>query len=101
MNLNQVHTVYFIGIGGIGMSALARYFNSKAISVFGYDLTSTALTQEMESNGMIISYLDDVFVIPDNIKQDKENTLVIYTPAIPESSEMFNYFKENLASQWI
>ncbi|MEZ7901924.1 MAG: UDP-N-acetylmuramate--alanine ligase [Urechidicola sp.] len=95
MNLNQVHTVYFIGIGGIGMSALARYFNSKAISVFGYDLTSTALTQEMESNGMIISYLDDVFVIPDNIKQDKENTLVIYTPAIPESSEMFNYFKEN------
>jgi len=95
MKLKQVHTVYFIGIGGIGMSALARYFNSKSIPVYGYDLTSTVLTEEMESNGMIISYLDDVAVIPENIKQDKESTLVIYTPAIPESNEMFNYFKEN------
>ncbi len=95
MKLNQVHTVYFIGIGGIGMSALARYFNSKDIPVYGYDLTSTSLTEEMESNGMIISYLDDVMVIPENIKQDKESTLVIYTPAIPKNSEMFNYFKDN------
>lgn len=93
MNLKQVHTVYFIGIGGIGMSALARYFNSKTIPVYGYDLTSTLLTKEMESNGMTISYVDNVNEIPAVIKQDKESTLVIYTPAIPESNEIFSYFK--------
>ncbi|MEN8927296.1 MAG: UDP-N-acetylmuramate--L-alanine ligase [Flavobacteriales bacterium] len=93
MNLKQVHTVYFIGIGGIGMSALARYFNSKAIPVFGYDLTSTALTEEMESNRMTISYVDNVTEIPEDVKADKETTLVIYTPAIPESNSIFTYFK--------
>ncbi len=94
MNLNQIHSVFFIGIGGIGMSALARYFNSKAIPVFGYDLTSTSLTKEMESNGMSITYIDKVDEIDASIKANKETTLVIYTPAIPSSNTIWNYFQE-------
>ena len=93
MNLNQIHRVFFIGIGGIGMSALARYFNSMGMSVFGYDLTSTTLTQEMESNGMTISYVDNIDEINQEVKEDKESTLVVYTPAIPSSNSIFNYFK--------
>mgnify|MGYP001945394971 CR=1 FL=1 len=93
MNLNQIHTVFFIGIGGIGMSALARYFNSKAIPVFGYDLTSTTLTKEMESNGISITYKDELGEINSEIQENKETTLVVYTPAIPENNVIWNYFK--------
>jgi len=93
MNLNEIHRVFFIGIGGIGMSAIARYFNSKAIPVFGYDLTATALTQEMESNGISIFYKDELGEIDESIRANKENTLVIYTPAIPVSNVIWNYFK--------
>ena len=93
MNLNEIHRVFFIGIGGIGMSAIARYFNSKAIPVFGYDLTATALTQEMESNGISIFYKDELGEIDESIRANKENTLIIYTPAIPVSNVIWNYFK--------
>ncbi len=96
MNLNQIHRVFFIGIGGIGMSALARYFNSKAIPVFGYDLTSTVLTQAMESDGISISYKDDLSEIDQSVLSDKNSTLVVYTPAIPISNAIWKYFsKEN------
>jgi UDP-N-acetylmuramate--alanine ligase len=94
MNLNQIHSVFLIGIGGIGMSALARYFNSKSIPVFGYDLTSSPLTKEMESNGISITYADNVEEINSSIKANKENILVIYTPAIPSDNLTWNYFKE-------
>ena len=94
MNLNNLHTVFFIGIGGIGMSALARYFNAKGIGVYGYDLTSTVLTKEMESNGIQITYVDEVSEINEKVKGDKETTLVIFTPAIPGSSNLYNYFKK-------
>jgi UDP-N-acetylmuramate--alanine ligase len=93
VNLGQIHTVFFIGIGGIGMSALARYFNSKGIPVFGYDLTSTALTQEMESNGMSITYVDETSEITEQVWETKESTLVIYTPAIPSTNKLLNYFQ--------
>ena len=92
MNLSQIHKVFFIGIGGIGMSALARYFNSIGIPVFGYDLTATSLTKEMESNGVTITYDDKVSEIDNSILEDREGTLVIYTPAIPVSNEIWNYF---------
>lgn len=94
MNLNQIHRVFFIGIGGIGMSALARYFNSKEIPVFGYDLTETPLTRDMESNGISITYTDEVVMIDESVRGSKEGTLVIYTPAIPVSNEIWNYFKK-------
>ena len=79
MNLNEIHRVFFIGIGGIGMSALARYFNSLSIPVFGYDLTATQLTTEMEKSGISIVYQDGIENIDKSIRSQKENTLVIYT----------------------
>ena len=84
-----ISRVYFIGIGGIGMSALARYFMHKKAVVSGYDKTSTTLTQKMESEGMHIHYVDDVNLI------DKNAELVVYTPAIPKDHNEFNYYKEN------
>ena len=72
--------IYFIGIGGIGMSALARYFKFKGYSVSGYDRTATTLTRQLESEGIEVHYEDNTDYIP----KDKDATLVVYTPAIPE-----------------
>ncbi len=83
MNLKRIHNVYFIGIGGIGMSALARYFKSIEKKVFGYDKTSTVLTQELESEGIFITYKNAVETIPKEIVL--ENSLIVFTPAIPEN----------------
>ena len=79
--------MYFLGIGGIGMSALARYFHSLGLTVYGYDVSSTPLTRQLEAEGMHIHYADDVSLIPENV------TMVIYTPAIPETNREFRYFK--------
>ncbi|MEO9020933.1 MAG: UDP-N-acetylmuramate--L-alanine ligase [Ginsengibacter sp.] len=84
-----ISRVYFIGIGGIGMSALARYFISKRVVVSGYDKTSTVLTRKMESEGISIHYEDNVAMI------DKEAELVVYTPAIPKGHKEFGYYKEH------
>lgn len=81
--------VYFVGIGGIGMSALARYFVAKGVAVSGYDKTETALTQELEKEGIQIHYTDDVNLIP------KPVDLVVYTPAIPKDHKEFNYYLHN------
>jgi UDP-N-acetylmuramate--alanine ligase len=80
MNLNQIHNVYFIGIGGIGMSALARYFKNIGKNVSGYDKTQTMLTDELIADGLQIHFEDNINLIPKNYT--KENTLVVYTPAI-------------------
>jgi len=79
MQLNDLHTAYFIGIGGIGMSALARYFRAKGLDVHGYDKTETALTRTLAAEGMHIHYEDDPGQIPEGVD------LVVYTPAIPEA----------------
>ena len=92
MNLNQIHNVYFIGIGGIGMSALARYFQNIGKSVSGYDKTPTMLTDELISGGMDIHFDDNISAIPTNFHT--ENTLVIVTPAVPFSHSEWNYFVE-------
>ena len=81
MNLNQINNVYFIGIGGIGMSALARYFNYLGKKVAGYDKTETELTKELQLLGMQIHFEDNISLIPSDFYI--ENTLVIITPAIP------------------
>ncbi|MFI3278958.1 MAG: UDP-N-acetylmuramate--L-alanine ligase [Rikenellaceae bacterium] len=86
--------IYLLGIGGIGMSALARYFIHEGYSVGGYDLTKTPLTERLESEGAEIHYEDSVELIPSRIK-DKEATKIIYTPAIPKSHTEFNYFLDN------
>ncbi len=92
MNLNQIHNVYFIGIGGIGMSALARYFKTLDKNVSGYDKTETELTKELEGSGINIHFEDSIAQIPTDFYQ--ENTLVIITPAIPSHHSEWNYFIE-------
>ncbi len=94
MEIKNVHTIYFIGVGGIGMSAIARYFNSLECKVFGYDKTKTVLTEQLESEGIIIHYNEDINQIPLTIRQQEEGTLVIYTPAIPEDNKEFQYLKK-------
>lgn len=88
-----MQAVYFIGIGGIGMSAIARYFLNIGIFVGGYDKTPSALTEALEQEGAIIHYEDDVQLIPTECLE-KENCMVVYTPAIPSSHKEWNFFKE-------
>jgi UDP-N-acetylmuramate--alanine ligase len=92
MNLNQIHNVYFIGIGGIGMSALARYFKTLGKNVSGYDKTETELTKELVASGIEIHFEDAIEKIPTDFYQ--ENTLVIITPAVPSHHSEWNYFIE-------
>ncbi|WP_029511531.1 UDP-N-acetylmuramate--L-alanine ligase [Croceivirga radicis] len=94
MNMTDIHNVYFIGIGGIGMSALARYFQFIGKQVGGYDKTRTSLTEELAASGMAIHYTDDLTLVPECFKT-KENTLVVYTPAIPKHHSELNYFIAN------
>ena len=118
---SQLSTLYFLGIGGIGMSAIARYFKAKGFEVAGYDRTSTVLTRELEAEGIKINYVDEVEAIPSEfrgIDTDAENlstsnnsssilgdvakpkggelsTLVVYTPAIPTDNKQYQYFANN------
>ncbi|WP_158975702.1 UDP-N-acetylmuramate--L-alanine ligase [Cellulophaga sp. L1A9] len=91
MNMNQIHSVYFLGIGGIGMSALARYFVYLGKIVGGYDKTASPLTLELEAAGMAVHYEDDVTLIAPNFL-DKETCLIVYTPAVPQDHSELNYF---------
>lgn len=94
MNISDFQYIYFLGVGGIGMSALARYFLSKEKKVAGYDLTETKLTEELSAEGVEIHYTDDVSRIPAYCL-DKNKTLVILTPAIPYGHSEYIYFREN------
>lgn len=91
MNLAEIHRVYFIGIGGIGMSALARYFAFIKKDVAGFDKTETPLTKELVSIGIPIHYNDDISLVPEKILNVK-NTLVVYTPAVPANNQEYQYF---------
>lgn len=95
MDIQKIHNVYFIGIGGIGMSALARYFVHRNKVVSGYDRTSTVLTQQLEKEGIGIHYEDSIENIPPSILDKPQDTLVIFTPAIPKEHKQLNYFREN------
>ncbi|WBX70840.1 UDP-N-acetylmuramate--L-alanine ligase [Tenacibaculum retecalamus] len=94
MNLKTIHNVYFIGIGGIGMSAIARYFAVNGKKVFGYDKTPSPITKKLEEIGVKIHFEDAVKNI-DISCLDKEQTLVVYTPAIPNAHQELNYFINN------
>lgn len=96
MEFEKVEIVYFLGIGGIGMSALARYFHHHKKTVLGYDKTRTGLTTELEMEGISIHYDDTILEIPHLLKvTPKEKVLVIYTPAIPHDSSEKNWFIDN------
>ena len=88
-DINKISSIYFAGIGGIGMSAIARCFNLRGIKVSGYDKTETALTKKLVDEGIEIHYEDDVNLI------NKNADVVVYTPAIPSTHKGLNYFKEN------
>ena len=94
MELKDIKSVYFVGAGGIGMSAIARYFLHIGVVVAGYDKTPAALTKELEKEGMDIHYEENVALIPAACK-DASSTLVIYTPAIPQEHQELVYFHEN------
>ncbi|MEN9369815.1 MAG: hypothetical protein RI952_680 [Bacteroidota bacterium] len=94
MKLAHIQNVYLVGIGGIGMSGLARYFKNRGCEVAGYDKTETILTNELVSEGIPVSYIDDASFIPETFLVHDPSTLIIYTPAIPQDSEILNYFIE-------
>ena len=94
MNIHTIKSVYFIGAGGIGMSALVRFFLSKGKEVAGYDRTPTELTERLNQEGAAIHYEDNVELIPKQFL-DKETTLVVYTPAVPESHSELTFFRSH------
>ena len=94
MELKDIKAVYFVGAGGIGMSAIARYFISRGHVVAGYDKTPSELTKMLEREGMLIHYEENADMIP-HACRDKESCLVIYTPAIPSNHKELQYFREN------
>jgi len=93
MELSNINRVYFVGIGGIGMSALARYFAKRGCIVCGYDKTRTILTDQLEQEGILISFLDEEGAIPVAFSEKYDDTLVVYTPAIPKNSNILNFFQ--------
>src|SRR5690554_6306431 len=94
LNIDHIKYIYLIGIGGIGMSGLARYFKSQGYFVEGYDRTETELTKQLVQEGIAIVYEDDSSLIPEEVKEVSLETLIIYTPAIPSDSQILNFFKE-------
>lgn len=87
--VDKIREVYFIGIGGIGMSAIARFFHSKGVKVSGYDKTSTVLTKELEASGIAIHYKEDLDLIP------KDPHLIVYTPAVPKDHKELVYYQQH------
>jgi UDP-N-acetylmuramate--alanine ligase len=94
MIAENLHSVYFIGVGGIGMSALARYYISQGKAVAGYDRVSTVLTDKLAREGVEICFEDRAALVPASFR-DAERTLVIYTPAVPGNHEQLNYFRKH------
>ncbi|HEY8689900.1 MAG TPA: UDP-N-acetylmuramate--L-alanine ligase [Chitinophagaceae bacterium] len=89
LDIKNISRVYFIGIGGIGMSALARYFSSKGVIVSGYDKTETNLSKQLQKEGIDIHYTDDINLL------DKDAQLIVYTPAVPKEHKEFIYYQQN------
>ena len=94
MDFKDIHSVYFVGAGGIGMSALIRYFLAKGMAVGGYDRTPSKLTERLIAEGAQIHYEENAELIPNDFR-DKAHTLVVYTPAIPQEHAELAYFRNN------
>jgi UDP-N-acetylmuramate--alanine ligase len=89
VDIHKISNIYFAGIGGIGMSALARYFNTKGVVVSGYDKTETELTKKLQAEGIAIHFEDSIELL------DKNANVVVYTPAVPATHKELNFYKEN------
>ncbi|MCU0366739.1 MAG: Mur ligase domain-containing protein, partial [Bacteroidales bacterium] len=94
--LTNIEGIYFLGIGGIGMSALARYFLAGGFCVCGYDRTRSHLTDELEQEGCRITYEDDIASLPPLFDEPsaRERVMVVFTPAIPKESILLNFFRD-------
>ena len=95
VDLGNIKRVYLIGIGGIGMSGLARYFHRKGMQVEGYDLTSTSLTDQLIREGIPVSFTDDITALPEHLRSGvySADDLVIYPPAIPSTHRAMRYLR--------
>lgn len=93
MKLKNVNSAYFLGIGGIGMSALARWFNHNGVKVYGYDKTSTELTDNLIKEGISVHFEDEIDRIPEFALKESKEVIIIYTPAIPTNHKGFNHLK--------
>lgn len=100
MVLKNIQNVYFIGIGGIGMSAIARYFLNRGCTVCGYDKTRTNLTIALENEGISVNYEDNELKIPAEFLNNSEKNLIVYTPAIPKTSEIAGHFRDKGLKMW-
>ena len=94
MDFKDIKAVYFIGAGGIGMSAIARYFLYKGLDVAGYDRTPSNLTRELEKEGMPIHYEENIDAIPQTFRNPR-TTLVVFTPAVSADHKELAFFREN------
>src|SRR5688572_16420669 len=94
MELNNIQRVYLVGIGGIGMSGLARYFAHLGCIVCGYDKTPTDLTDELRNEGIQVVFDDSSELVPKSFRDNEPDTLIIYTPAIPKDSDILNFFQK-------
>ncbi|WP_439487534.1 UDP-N-acetylmuramate--L-alanine ligase [Algoriphagus sp.] len=94
MSFEGINSVHLLGIGGIGMSALARWFRHEGYAVSGYDRTPSPLTDELMAEGMQISFVDSIDTIPEGIINNPAKALVIWTPAMPKESDQLNFFRE-------
>ena len=95
MEFKKIHKVYFIGIGGIGMSALARYFKHIGKYVAGYDKTETQITSNLKNEGIFVHFSENLNELPGDFIINQEDTLTIYTPAIPKNHEGLSYLVKN------
>lgn len=100
MGLADQKNIYFLGIGGIGMSALARYFNSEGFYVCGYDRTSSVITDQLMQEGIQVFFDDDLSSVDDEFLQNPSSSVVVYTPAIPGHNYLLNYFRDNNFSMY-
>lgn len=95
MEMKNINKIYFVGIGGIGMSAIAEWFVEANFEVAGYDKTPSEITKKLESKRVKISFADKIENIPEGFKKDRKQTWIVFTPAIPKDSEILNYFQKN------
>lgn len=94
MALEKYDNIYFLGIGGIGMSALARWFQKQGPRIFGYDRMTTSLTNALQDEGMKVHFDDSIESIPEEVLTQREKSLIVFTPAIPADNKIFNYLKD-------
>lgn len=95
VNIKKLKNIYFLGIGGIGMSAIARWFIANGYTLAGYDKTATPLTDALQAEGIAVHFTDNISLIPAEFLSNPSETLIVYTPAIPTNHQEFNYLKDN------